>query len=161
MNFYNQNEIPFYYDLAQKFAVGDQYFSSVLGPTFPNRSYLLAATSFGHLTTNDTVPPPGGYKPLTGTILDLLDANSVTWADYFQDAPQAATFRLFNPPSEPFDPHLLPLPVFFAQVATGTLPQVAFVDPNFGLVSRTLENDELPPTDIQRGQAFVSLVVNA
>src|SRR5471032_2992729 len=53
MAFYNQNEIPFYYDLAQKFAVNDRYFASVLGPAFPSRSYLMAATSVGHLTTSD------------------------------------------------------------------------------------------------------------
>jgi len=100
MAFYNQNEIPFYYDLAQKFAIDDRYFASVLGPTFPNRSYLLAATSFGHFTTNDTYPPPGGYKPITGTILDLFDQNNVSWFDYFQDAPQAAVFRTFNPPNQ-------------------------------------------------------------
>src|SRR5262249_60603410 len=88
IGFYNRDEIPFYYDLAQKFAIDDRYFASVLGPTFPNRSYLLAATSFGHLTTSDTFPPPGGYKPITGTILDLFDQQGVSWADYFQDAPQ-------------------------------------------------------------------------
>src|SRR5262249_43042530 len=60
MAFYTQEEIPFYYGLAQSFAIDDRYFSSVLGPTFPNRSYLTAATSFGHLTTSDTFPPPGG-----------------------------------------------------------------------------------------------------
>jgi phospholipase C len=64
MAFYNQSEIPFYYNLAQNFAIDDRYFASVLGPTFPNRSYLLAATSFGHLTTSDTFSPPGGYKPV-------------------------------------------------------------------------------------------------
>ncbi|HEX8109484.1 MAG TPA: alkaline phosphatase family protein, partial [Kofleriaceae bacterium] len=68
MGFYNQDEIPFYYELAQQFAIDDRYFSSVLGPTFPNRSYLMTATSFGHLTTQDEFPPPGGYKPITGTI---------------------------------------------------------------------------------------------
>jgi phospholipase C len=80
MNFYNQNEIPFYYDLAQKFAIDDRYFCSVLGPTFPNRSYLMAATSFGHLTTSDSFPPPGsgGYKPITGTIFDLMESQGVT-----------------------------------------------------------------------------------
>jgi phospholipase C len=56
MGFYTQAELPFYYDLAQKFAISDRHFSSVLGPTFPNRSYSLAATSFGHLTTNDEIP---------------------------------------------------------------------------------------------------------
>jgi len=163
MGFYTQDDLPFYYDLAQKFAIDDRYFSSVLGPTFPNRSYLLAATSFGHLTTSDTFPPPGGYKPITGTILDLLDARRVTWADYFQDAPQGGTFRLFG--ATGIDPHFFPLPVFLAQAAgvpaSGELPQVSFVDPNFGLFGPASENDEHPPTDIQRGQAFVSKVVNA
>ena len=159
INFYNQDEIPFYYDLAQKFAISDRHFSSVLGPTFPNRSYLLAATSFGHLTTNDTFPPPGGYKPITGTIFDLLDKNGVTWADYFQDAPQGASFRIFS--STSIDPHFLPLTAFLTQAATGSLPSVSFVDPNFGLSGTTAENDEHPPTDIQRGQAFVSQVINA
>ena len=163
MSFYDQDEIPFYYGLAESFAISDRYFASVLGPTFPNRSYLTAATSFGHLTTSDTFAPPGGYKPITGTIFDLLDANGITWADYFQDAPQGATFRPFS--ATAIDPHFLPLPVFLAQVAGAPslppLPQVVFVDPNFGLFSLASENDEHPPTDIQRGQAFVAQVVNA
>ena len=164
MAFYNQNEIPFYYDLAQKFSVNDRYFAPVLGPTFPNRSYLMAATSFGHLTTSDSFPLPGsgGYKPITGTIFDLMEKNGVTWADYFQDVPQGGSFRPF--PS-PIDPHFLPLPVFLGQIAGSPslppLPQVSFVDPNLGVLGITKENDEHPPTDIQRGQAFVSLVVNA
>src|SRR6266849_10468523 len=87
MGFYNEDEIPFYYNLAANFAVNDRYFSSMLGPTFTNRSYFMAATSFGHLTTNDVFPPSGGYKPITGTIFDLLDKNGISWADYFQDAP--------------------------------------------------------------------------
>lgn len=162
MGFFTQDEIPFYYDLAQKFALDDNYHASVLGPTFPNRSYLMAATSFGHLTTSDTFPPPGGYRPITGTIFDLLEAHNVTWADYFQDAPQAGSFRTFSlVPGGPSDPHLLPLQAFLAQAKTGTLPQVSFVDPNFGLFGEALENDEHPPTDIQRGQAYVSQVINA
>jgi phospholipase C len=165
IGFYNQTDIPFYYDLAQKFAISDRHFSSLLGPTFPNRSYLMAATSFGHLTTDDTFPPPGstGYKPITG-IFDLLDKNNITWADYFQDAPQGASFRLFTPGSispSGVDPHFLPLATFYAQAAAGTLPSVSFVDPNFGLTGTAAENDEHPPTDIQRGQAFVSQVITA
>jgi phospholipase C len=162
MAFYNQDELPFYYGLAQNFAISDRYFASVLGPTFPNRAYLAAATSFGHLTTSDTFPPPGGYKPITGTIFDLLDQNGVTWADYFQDAPQGGAFRPFG--ATGIDPHFLPTAVFLAQAAGlplfGSLPEVSFVDPNFGLLGAG-ENDEHPPTDIQRGQAFVSQIVNA
>jgi phospholipase C len=160
MNFYNQNEIPFYYDLAQKFAIDDRYFCSTLGPTFPNRSFLLAATAFGHLTTSEVFPPAGGYKPITGTIFDLLDKGHVSWANYFQDVPQGGSFRKF-----PGDTHFLPLKLFLAQAAgvpgVGSLPEVSFVDPNFGVFGAKFENDEHPPTDIQRGQTFVSRVVNA
>ena len=158
MNFYNQDEIPFYYDLAGKFAMNDRYFCPALGPTFPNRSFFMAATAFGHLTTSEIFPPPGGYKPITGTIFDLLDKNQVSWADYFQDVPQGGSFRPF-----PGDPHFLPLALFLAQAAgtpgAGPLPSISFVDPDFGVFGK--ENDEHPPTDIQRGQAFVSQVVNA
>jgi phospholipase C len=165
MNFYNQDEIPFYYDLAAKFAINDRYFCSVLGPTFPNRSYALAATSFGHLTTSDSFPPPGsgGYKPVTGTIFDLLDKNGVSWFEYFSDVPAGGSFRPFS--ATAVDPHFLPVSVFLAQAAGAPglppLPQVAFVDPNFGVLNPAAENDEHPPTDIQRGQAFVSQLINA
>ena len=156
ISFYNQDDLPFYYGLAQNFAISDRQFASVLGPTFPNRSYLMAATSFGHLTTSDTFPPGTGYKPLTGTIFDLLDANGVTWADYFQDFPQNFSFRTTDVV------HDLPLTLFLAQASgVGTLPQVSFVDPNFGVAGIAAENDEHPPTDIQRGQAYVSTVINA
>jgi phospholipase C len=48
MGFYNETDLPFYYSLAQTFAIDDQYFCDVVGPTIPNRFYLMAATSFGH-----------------------------------------------------------------------------------------------------------------
>jgi phospholipase C len=155
ISFYTQDDLPFYYGLAQSFAISDRQFASVLGPTFPNRSYLMAATSFGHLTTNDTFPPGTGYKPITGTIFDLFDQNGVSWGDYFEDAPQSGSFR-------PADSHNRPLATFYLQAAgVGSLPQVSFVDPDFGIEGHTLEDDEHPPTDIQRGQYHVSQVVNA
>jgi phospholipase C len=157
MGFYTQEDLPFYYDLAQKFAIDDRYFSSVLGPTMPNRAYLMAATSFGHVLNEGSA---NGYRPITGTIFDLLDAAQIAWADYYQDGPQGALFRPFNAATT--DPHFVPLAVFLAQASgapgAGVLPQVAFVDPSFGSAT---ENDEHPSTDIQRGQAFVSSVVNA
>lgn len=160
MGFYTQADLPFYYSLAQNFAIDDRYFSSVIGQTFPNRAYAAAATSFGHLTTAEILPPPDGYKPITGTIYDLLDANGVSWTDYFSDVPISGIFR---PSAFPFvTPHTQPISVFLAQAAAGTLPQVAFVDPNFGFVfGPASENDEHPPTDIRKGEGFVSTVVNA
>ena len=156
MSFYDQDDLPFYYGLAQTFAISDRQFSSLIGPTFPNRSYLMAATSFGHVTTSDSIPPLTGYKPITGTIFDKLGKYGVSWADYYEDVPQDASFR-------PYDSiHNLPLATFLEQAAgLGTLPHVAFVDPNFGTFGTASEDDEHPPTDIQRGQYHVSNIVNA
>ena len=42
MGYYKKSDLPFYYDLAEKFTVCDNYFCSVLGPTHPNR--LMAMT---------------------------------------------------------------------------------------------------------------------
>src|SRR2546428_14058234 len=135
MGYSTKRPLPFYYDWAKIFPNSARHFASLLGPTFPNRSYLMAATSFGHLTTSDIFPPPGGYKPITGTIFDLLNKYGISWADYFQDAPQAASFYSN-------DPHFLPLSVFFAQAAgfsgVGSLPQVSFLDPDFGLTGTAL-----------------------
>ena len=166
MGYYDQSDLPFYYGLAQTYAINDRYFSSVIGPTFPNRAYALAATSFGHLTTAEIFPPlapaPGGYKPITGTIMDLLDQNAVPWVNYFADVPSTAIFRGLDPR------HLRPVTEVFAQAASPvcTLPAVSFVDPAFGDNSLGTnpaldQFDEHPPSDIRKGQFFVSLVVGA
>ncbi len=171
MGYYDETDLPFYYAIAQTFAIDDRYFSSVIGPTFPNRSYALAATSFGHLTTQEIlpplppepgVPPPGGYRPITGTIMDLLDGAGVSWTNYFVDVPTTAMFRGFDLS------HARPITSFLAIATepTCTLPAVSFVDPAFGdnafHTNPTLfENDEHPPSDIQAGQRYVAQVLGA
>src|SRR5262249_37806697 len=57
MGFYDVRDLPFYYSLASSFAIGDRYFASVPGPTFPNREFLLAGTSFGNI--RNVLPPAG------------------------------------------------------------------------------------------------------
>jgi phospholipase C len=153
MGFYDQADLPFYYALAQTFAISDRYFSSVIGPTLPNRAYALAATSFGHLTTAEIFPPPGGYRPITGTIMDLLDRRHVSWINFFSNLPTTAIFRAPDVPKT-----MQPVTQFFAKArprpAPCELPSVSFVDPAFEV------NDEHPPTDIRLGQSFVSQIVS-
>jgi len=164
MGYYDDGDLPFYYGLAQTFAISDRYFSSVMGPTFPNRAYELAATAFGHLTTAEIVPPPnppfGGYRPITGTILDLLDAQGVEWKDYVSNpfAPSTGIFRGVDPTHSA---RIDQFPVD-ANPAECRLPAVSFVDSFFGLIPAFLpfENDEHPPSSIKKGESFVSQIVN-
>src|SRR5215469_7446630 len=47
MGYWQRADLPFYYSLASTYPIADRYFSSLLGQTFPNRRYLMAATSLG------------------------------------------------------------------------------------------------------------------
>ena len=51
MGYWEQADQPFYYSLASVFPIADRYFCSVLGQTYPNRRYLISATSIGRSTT--------------------------------------------------------------------------------------------------------------
>ena len=162
MGFYDQADLPFYYQLAQTFAIDDRYFCPVVGPTFPNRSYEMAATSFGHLTTNEIYPPAGGYKPITGSIFDLLDKYGVSWTNFYQDLPTSGIFY----PYTSFDSvHLGVISTFLNDAAAGTLPEVSFVDPSFApdqeINGAIFETDEHPPFDIRAGEYRVWQLVNA
>jgi phospholipase C len=44
MGYYTRADLPFYYALADAFTVCDGYFSSVMGPTDPNRLMAISAT---------------------------------------------------------------------------------------------------------------------
>src|SRR6266571_2611322 len=46
MGYYDQTDLPYYYNLYDTFAMGDRYFASVMSQTFPNRFFLLAGTSW-------------------------------------------------------------------------------------------------------------------
>jgi phospholipase C len=70
MGYYTEQELPFYYGLFEDSTLCANMFCSLLGPTWPNRFYLMAGTS-GGITTNGQ----WGYGIFdTPMILDLLDA---------------------------------------------------------------------------------------
>ncbi len=77
MLYYDERDIPFFYWLADNFAIGDRYFSSVLGPTWVNRDYLYGATSQG-LTSNFTdsfdSSPTLASLPVNCSTTDIADA---------------------------------------------------------------------------------------
>ena len=88
MRFWDKRDLPFTYSLVEHFPIGERYFCSVLGQTFPNRCYLFSGTSSG--TINDTIAPA---PPPNGTIWDRLDAHNISWGIYDQP-PSYPSFEL-------------------------------------------------------------------
>ena len=152
MGYYNQTDLPFYYDLYNTFATNDHYFQSVLTQTFPNRLYLYAGTSFG-VIRNDS------FASTHTSVFNVLDQNFVTWKIYSAQYPLSFGSLLFKYVADRAAQHVFPISQYYADAAAGTLPNVSFVDPRF-LDTPRVQSDEHPPSNIQVGQKFVSDVIN-
>jgi phospholipase C len=92
MGYWTESDLPFYYGLARTFPVADRWFSSCLGPTFPNRRFLLAATAHGLIDDSpyDLLDYPPG-----GTIFDLLTRHGISWANYHPVAAEQPRLRRY------------------------------------------------------------------
>lgn len=150
MGYYDQTDLPYYYEVATQFATSDRFFSPVLTNTNSNRMYLFAGTSFGHI--NNDVPPAGGWTQ--PTIFDHLDAAGVSWRYYYQDngsyLPQWATYSRDASKMKPIANYYTDLQ------NEATLPSVIFIErpgPS-GL-------DEHPGENIQLGAANNRKLINA
>ena len=147
MGYYDQTELPFYYELATQFGTSDRFFASVQSNTNPNRMYLFAATSFGHIRPDS--PPSGGWPQ--PTIFDRLDAAGVSWRYYNQDAGGAYLFQwsTFQRDSS----KIVPISQWVTDIQNeATLPSVIFIE-RAGSSGR----DEHPGSNIQVGASNTEL----
>ena len=175
MGYYPASVVPFAYSLASNFTVANRWFCSAPCQTYPNRRFLMAATAYGNIATDTASlsdpPPPNG------TIFDRLHAYGVSWRNYFTDLPATAIIPSII---ERYPGNLAPIARFFLDCATGGLPAVSFVDPEFGVLSElgsalatvpqlasvgarlsTIGGDEEDPQDLAYGEAWAHAVVNA
>ena len=143
MGYHVREQLPQLYALADGSAICQQWFASVMGPTWPNRFYLHGATSKG----NTGNLPALGFR----SIFDALADAGMAHKNYFHDVAWAAGgyFKITNN---------APIEDFFADAAAGTLPPFSIVDPAFFGAGA---NDDHPDHDIRMGQALIAAVVNA
>jgi phospholipase C len=167
MGYYTEADLPFYWRLAREGVLLDAYFSSVMGPTLPNRLYLVSGTSAG-LRDDPTLHELvlGSVSMEQPTVFDQLEASGVSWRFYVGDELDhfdgIARLLLFCPllwfPRFVRNPSLraniVPVGRYFQDVAQGTLPQVAFLAPS------ALESEH-PPVDVRLGMAYVERAIEA
>ncbi|MCL4449188.1 MAG: alkaline phosphatase family protein [Actinobacteria bacterium] len=167
MGYWTESTLPFTYGLANTFPIATNYFCSVLGPTFPNRRYLISGTSYGlindipTLTLSDITQNLTGHPP-NGTIFELLVKYGITWKDYNSGLP--LTVALY--PYEMLEPSILinlpNISQFYTDAASGNLPSFALVEPNY-LVNSEENNIPSPANgqSIEFGDEFLASIVNA
>jgi phospholipase C len=93
MTYWDQQDLPFYYGLAKTFPLATRWFSSCLGPTFPNRRFMIAGTAHGLI---DDLPFGMVDYPAAGTIFDRLSAHGISWANYHHVTPLRINWRLLS-----------------------------------------------------------------
>ncbi len=161
MTYYDESVLNWYYALAKTFGIGDHYHCALLGPTWPNRMFLFAATSFGQ--TANRFPDLTGFDYPTNdaVILDELDKRHVDWKLYTSGGPAGITVTLG--PSTPLRygrDVLFTIDDFYADAAAGKLPPVVYLDPDFTKTGAPDGDDEHPPANVQIGQAFTAKLVD-
>jgi phospholipase C len=166
MGYYDARDVPFYWNVAQRYVLFDRFFSSAPYGYRANRSYWVSAA----------VPPggaehvpPNGYRQ--ATIFDRLQAAGVSWKFYVQDYQPKQTFRAMSP-TDPVsqtvrvpllnyarfvdDPalrgHIVDLDEYYRDLADNTLPAVAYVASS-GASERSARS-------INAGQDLVRTMVN-
>lgn len=92
MKCFSPSQLPVLSALAQQFVVCDRWFSSMPGPTEPNRMFAHAATSgtfdespSGREVLEAMLAPGGGYEFRHGTVFKLLDKAGVKYRIYGDD----------------------------------------------------------------------------
>ncbi len=154
MLYYQGRDVDALWDLADEFVLFDNYYSSVLGDSFPNVLYLTAGTSSGitvgsasalaqiadadQPTLFDQLTDAGISWKFYAAGLESLDKRKILQDEYLKPeahrpamlywAPIVAMKRFWTDPR--LNAGLATQEQFFADAAAGKLPSVSFVLPS-------------------------------
>jgi len=179
MGYYDGGDLNYYYALATAFGTSDNFFAPVLTRTPPNRYYLIAGTSQGHVYAT------GGPTITASPIFEKLQAAGVTWKIYVNQntiGPDCRTdtsaaclikhtyvkdFAFSQTILSTYPQNIVPIDQFKADAQSGNLPQVVQIEPasDAGLDEHPSDNDPAPGQPAccnpQNGAAYVKSLIDA
>ncbi len=169
MAHYDEQDLPYYWNILDEYVLFDNFFSSVHGGSLDNHLYWVAATTGkkeGYTLQESLAETP--------TIFDRLQEQGISWKFYVQNydptlnyrtshlfpanrASQVTWVALLNIDRFLDDPelfsHIVDLDEYYADLVNGTLPSVAFIVPS--------GPSEHPPSSVQSGQRFVKTLIQS
>ena len=157
LGYYDRSDIPYYWDYADHYVLDDNFFSSLMGPSFPNHLYIASGTNGpisnlpplcfqtscrwilnGHVVGN---PPPSfnwqGVSLDWATLAQEMSDANVPWAWY--DGQLRPTrpniwdvlplFTYFQNHPDQLDEHVKNTQDFVTSIQAGRLPAVSWIIP--------------------------------
>jgi len=162
MSYYPLDFLPALHALGRNFAVCDRWFSSLPGPTWPNRFFALSGTSNGRVNMPEDgshgADLAGYFQQTQTTLFDRLNEKAVHWKVYFHDIPQTLVL------DHQREPHNVARYFYvdqFYKDARGLesdFPQYCLIEPDFMGYE---QNDDHPPHDVMRAEKLIADVYNA
>ena len=167
LGYYDERDLPFAWNLADRYVLFDRFFSSARGGSVWNHLFAITATP-GNPRADEL--PPAGY-PATTTIFDRLEAAGIPWRFYVKDydptntiahpvlgerasqllqVPLLAMPRVLRSPR--LTSNIVDMQEFYRDAQSGRLPAVSYIAPG-GV-------NEHPPAKLVAGQTFVRSIVN-
>ncbi|ARP64337.1 hypothetical protein A9K65_013810 [Mesorhizobium sp. WSM1497] len=166
---FSQADIPVLVKLANDSLLMDNWFSSMPGPTWPNRFFVHAASSGGldnSMGTFDVIKavtnPGFCLRFQYGHVFDRLSGRGVPWRIYHGDSfPQVLSLKgmvakksdatFFRPASD-----------FASDMARGDTVAYTFIEPDYDLFrSYRYGNSHHPLGKISTGETFIAYIYNA
>lgn len=176
MDCYAPGTLPAIHALAREFSICDAWFSSVPGPTWPNRFFAHCGTAGGYLD--------GALRPYSmPSVFGRMTNANKTWRIYYHDVPQSAALKEIAgwlprtaSPRAGFARFAQ-----FAKDCKNGLPNYSFIEPNYWDVSfnnivdskvpwlgigrddprSAGANDQHPPMSMYAGDRLVAQVYEA
>jgi len=143
MGVFTPDMLPILSGLARGYAVCDHWFGSVPTETLPNRAFVCAGTSQGHVddkTKSYTCP----------SIFGLLSNHNIDWAIYGYDTPPL-TRQNFTDTTNADDHHFGLFADFKTAAGNGTLPPFVFLEPSWGATG----NSQHPNYNVALGEQLI------
>ena len=160
MGYYLMGRLPALHELGRNFTVCDRWFSSLPGPTWPNRFFALSGTSSGRVLMPEGITHLRPWEVFAQdqlTLFDRLNEAGNSWKIYYYDFPSSLLLNRQRLPQNLI--HYTPIKDFFTDVLDEpSFPAFTFIEPKYFGAD---QNDDHPPHNIFKAQKLIADVYNA
>jgi len=173
---YNGSTIPIYWDMAEEYTLGDNFYATNLSYSLPNHWDLVAGqapaiSSDSYIKTSSDRLTYRTESNATPTVEDLLNGTNVSWKYYdfglipmnlaYAGSPLGSAYDYWNPLAargesytSTYSGHLVPRTDFLTDIANGSLPDLSWVIPS-------APSSDHPGYNLTQGNSWVAQLVDS
>jgi phospholipase C len=158
MSYYPRMFLPALHRMARDFTICDHWFSSLPGPTWPNRFFAFSGTASGRVDMPDGIKHPDLdnliFRQHQTTLFDRLNEAGKSWKVYFYDFPSSLILTHQRELQNLVKYHKIDR--FFQDVAhlkADEFPDFTLIEPKYAGQD---QNDDHPPHNIMKGEKLIA-----